>query len=48
MLEFIFGFIAGAATLAVYQIYRGMKSGKTLVESAKAVIAGAGGPGSRG
>jgi hypothetical protein len=48
MIEFALGFIAGVAAFAAYQTYRQMKSGKTMVEAAKAVIAGGGGPGSRG
>lgn len=45
-MELILAFIAGAAALAGYQIYRGKKAGLSLKDAGKAVIQGGGGPGS--
>lgn len=46
---FLLGFIAGAATLFAYQVYRQMKKGKSLPDAIKAASKpspdGGGGPG---
>lgn len=45
-MDILIAFIAGAAALAAWQVYRDMKAGATLKDAARAVIQGGGGPGS--
>ena len=45
-MDIILAFIGGAAALAAWQVYRGMKAGLSLKDAATNVIQGGGGPGS--
>lgn len=45
-MDILIAFIAGAAALAGWQIYRVKKKGMTLKEAARVVISAGGGPGS--
>lgn len=45
-MDILIAFVAGAAALAGWQIYRAMKAGATFKEAARAVIQSGGGPGS--